>query len=96
MDRWLNKIICGDCLEVMRELPDKSVDLVVTDPPYNINIAQWDIIPNYEQWIRELFSELKRISRQQIIFFDYTYTRLFEELSNPFERFIWHREGGVS
>ena len=30
----LNKIIQGDCLEVMKNIPDKSVDLVVTDPPY--------------------------------------------------------------
>jgi predicted methyltransferase len=26
MDRFLNQIICGDCLEVMRDIPDKSVD----------------------------------------------------------------------
>ncbi len=39
MDKWLNKIICGDCLEVMKDIPDKSVDLVLTDPPYGINIA---------------------------------------------------------
>jgi site-specific DNA-methyltransferase (adenine-specific) len=37
MDKWLNQIICGDCLEVMRQMPDKCVDLVVTDPPYLIN-----------------------------------------------------------
>ena len=37
MDRFLNQIICGDCLEVMRELPDKSVDAVATDPPYGVN-----------------------------------------------------------
>ena len=36
MDRFLNQIIEGDCLEVMRDIPDKSVDLVVTDPPYLI------------------------------------------------------------
>ena len=32
----LNKIYCGDCLDFMREMPDKSVDLVLTDPPYGI------------------------------------------------------------
>lgn len=32
-----NQIICGDCLEVMKELPDKSVGLVLTDPPYGLN-----------------------------------------------------------
>ena len=36
MDKWLNQIIEGDCLEVMRDIPDKSVDLVLTDPPYKL------------------------------------------------------------
>lgn len=33
---YVNKIICGDCLEVMRNIPDASIDLVVTSPPYNL------------------------------------------------------------
>lgn len=33
---FINKIIQGDCLEVMKEMPDKSVGLVLTDPPYGI------------------------------------------------------------
>ncbi|MDP1715634.1 MAG: site-specific DNA-methyltransferase [Anaerolineales bacterium] len=32
----LNKIICGDTLDVMRSMPDKSLDLIVTSPPYNL------------------------------------------------------------
>jgi len=31
---FVNKIICGDCLSVMKEMPDKCVGLIVTDPPY--------------------------------------------------------------
>ena len=30
-----NSIICGDCLEIMKDIPDKSIDLVLTDPPYD-------------------------------------------------------------
>ena len=33
---FLNKIICGDVLNVMREIPTGSVDLIVTSPPYNL------------------------------------------------------------
>lgn len=33
----MNNIKCGDCLELIKELPDKSVDLIVTDPPYDIS-----------------------------------------------------------
>ena len=36
LDQFLNKIINGDCLEVLRQLPDSSIDLVVTSPPYNL------------------------------------------------------------
>ena len=35
LEKHLDKIICGDCLEVLKEIPDKSIDLVLTDPPYN-------------------------------------------------------------
>lgn len=34
LDRYLNKIICGDCLELMKELPDESIDCCVCSPPY--------------------------------------------------------------
>jgi len=37
MNEYINQIICGDCLEVMKELPSKSIDLLVTDPPYKIS-----------------------------------------------------------
>lgn len=36
IDGFLNKIICGRCEQVMRFIPDKSIDLIVTSPPYNL------------------------------------------------------------
>ena len=33
---YINKICCGDCLELLKNIPDESVDLVLTDPPYMI------------------------------------------------------------
>ncbi len=35
----VNQIVLGDCVEVMRALPDKSVDLVFADPPYNLQLG---------------------------------------------------------
>lgn len=35
IDEYVNQIICGDCLGVMRDMPDNSVDLICTDPPYD-------------------------------------------------------------
>lgn len=37
---YLNKIIYADCLDIMRQLPDKSIDLIVTDPPYGIGVGK--------------------------------------------------------
>lgn len=39
-DELEGQIINADCLDILRELPDKCVDLVLTDPPYGINIAE--------------------------------------------------------
>ena len=37
-DDYINKVIRGDCLEVMKGIPDGAVDLVVTDPPYGMDM----------------------------------------------------------
>ena len=39
---YINRIIQGDCLEVMKGIPDNSIDLIVTDPPYGLNFrSNW-------------------------------------------------------
>ena len=51
---WLMK---GDCLERMKEVPDGSVDLILTDPPYGTTACKWDsVIPLEPMW-----EQLKRI-----------------------------------
>jgi site-specific DNA-methyltransferase (adenine-specific) len=47
----------GDCLERMKEIPDGSVDMVLTDPPYGTTACKWDsIIPLEPMW-----EQLKRV-----------------------------------
>ena len=38
MEKEINKIICGDSLELLKEIPDGSVDLIFADPPYNLQL----------------------------------------------------------
>lgn len=45
---FTNKIICGDCLTVMKDIPDQSIDLVVTSPPYNLKIRK--TFGNTQNW----------------------------------------------
>ena len=51
------KLLHGDCLERMKEIPDGSVDLILTDPPYGTTNCRWDsVIPFEPMW-----EQLKRI-----------------------------------
>lgn len=49
----MENLICGDCLEVLKTLPDNSIDAVVTDPPYGLSFMgkKWDYdVPSQEIW----------------------------------------------
>lgn len=59
----------GDCLEIMKELESDSVNLVLTDPPYNINIAKWDKIDNYIEWMGLKFMEFQRLLKDNGSFY---------------------------
>jgi site-specific DNA-methyltransferase (adenine-specific) len=83
MNRFLNQIICGDCLEVMKELPDKSVDLVVADPPYNISKAEWDKWKrkeDYISWMGEVLKECERLLKDNgsLYFFHNDFLQMVE------------------
>ena len=67
---------CGDCLEYMKSMPDKSVDAVITDPPYGINIISgggrgmngWRDFRHQGDWdkvrpSKEYFDEILRIGK---------------------------------
>jgi len=53
----LNKIHHGDCFELMKHIPDGSVDAIITDPPYNTTACKWDVAIDLET----LFKEFERI-----------------------------------
>lgn len=59
------QLINDDCLNAMKGIPDKSVDLCLTDPPYGINLEKsWDKEPVRNEILKEIF----RISKHQMIF----------------------------
>jgi site-specific DNA-methyltransferase (adenine-specific) len=76
-----NQIINADCMDILKELPDKCIDLVLTDPPYGIGdkfrggknskLNKFNKIVN-KGWDNapslEYFNEIFRVSKNQIIF----------------------------
>ena len=74
------EFILGDCLENLKKIEDKSIDLVVTSPPYNIGLKYHkyeDKKPReqYLEWIYDIFTELKRVLKDDgHIFLNMGYT----------------------
>lgn len=74
MQDMINKVFNEDCLETMRRMDDKSIDLVLTDPPYGIGISSNPIRQKHikKEWDNNIpmdliFNEIFRISKNQII-----------------------------
>ena len=53
------ELILGDCLEVMRDMPDKSVDAILTDLPYGTTACSWDEIISFES----MWEQVNRINK---------------------------------
>ena len=49
----------GDCLELMKSIPDNSIDMVLTDPPYGTTACKWDTVIDFDL----MWEQLKRITK---------------------------------
>lgn len=57
----VHSVFTSDCLDLLRSLPDESIQLIVCDPPYNILMADWDIHADYLAWARQWLKEARRV-----------------------------------
>ena len=69
-----HRLVCGDCLDVLAEMPDASVDVIVTSPPYNlgINYATYGdrrAESDYLDWMVKVAAALRRVLRPDGSFF---------------------------
>jgi site-specific DNA-methyltransferase (adenine-specific) len=60
-EKTIHSVLQADCLEILRKLPDNSVQLIICDPPYNILMANWDAHQDYRAWSREWLFESHRV-----------------------------------
>ena len=54
---FINKVIKGNCLKVMKDIPDKSVDMILCDLPYGTTQNEWDSVIN----IKKLWEQYERV-----------------------------------
>ncbi|MDI6752471.1 MAG: DNA methyltransferase [bacterium] len=68
IDRYLDRVIHGDCLKVMRDIPDGSVDMTFADPPFNLKKKYNGYKDNkefdaYLEWCKKWIYEMVRITK---------------------------------
>ena len=104
----INKIICGDAVEEMKKIPDGSIDLVFTDPPYNIsqknkifrdyrNGKNGDINMDFGEWdygfqIEPFLEESKRVLRDDGSIIVWTSEQLFSDYRRWFAENMYPKQ----
>ena len=68
IDDYINRIITGDCLELLKEIPDESVDMTFADPPFNLKKKYTNYndsleFKEYLDWCDEWISEMVRVTK---------------------------------
>lgn len=93
MTNW--QIIEGDCIEQMAQLPNASIDLVLTDPPYGTTQCKWDAIVAFEPMWREL-RRVTKLNAAILLFSSQPFTSALV-MSNPRmfkHEWIWIKNRG--
>lgn len=100
----LNTILCGDALDVLRSLPDASVDAIVTDPPYfrvkgEAWDRQWDSAAAFLGWMAQLRDEWARVLKPNGSLYVFASPRMaarvevcIGERFNVLNSLVWQKE----
>lgn len=103
-DKFLDKVICGDSLKIMKELPDRCVDFILADPPYNAkNIGPNERVysrgvmqipeEDYNKFCYKWITEASRLSTNIVL------TPGIANICNypqPYWVLCWHKPAAVS
>jgi site-specific DNA-methyltransferase (adenine-specific) len=61
VSKTIQAFFIQDAIKFVKELPDNSVQLVLIDPPYNLDLDTWDTFENYLEWAKQWLDEIYRI-----------------------------------
>ena len=80
----MHKLLQGDCIELMKKIPDKSIDLIATDPPYLISATNGGGTINNIKKLNKSLSDLKTVDITQgydIELFGEEFIRVMKEIN---------------
>ena len=89
------ELYCGDCLEIMKNIPDKSVDMILCDLPYGTTACKWDSIISFDK----LWEQYNRIIKDNcaIVLFGiqpFTTIMISSNINNFKHQWIWNKKNG--
>lgn len=87
----LNTLRQGNCLELMKDIPDKSIDLVLCDLPYGTTKCNWDIIIPFESLWQEYIRICKNTS-PILLFGQEPFSSLLRTSNMKMYRYDWYWE----
>jgi len=61
VESTMHAIFIKDAVEVLRQIPDSSIQLILIDPPYNLDLDYWDTYENYLEWAKDWLNQIYRI-----------------------------------
>ena len=87
----------GDCLEVMKDIPDASVDAIITDPPYGTTACKWDSVIDFDL----MWEQLNRVIKPNgaIVLFGsepFSSALRMSNIKNYKYDWIWEKSQGVN
>ena len=86
----------GDCLELMKEIPDGSVDMILCDLPYGTTACKWDVIIPFEP-LWEQYKRVIKMGGAVVLFCKQPFTSLVVQSNLDWWRYelIWQKEKGT-
>ncbi len=61
IEKSLHGLYIQDAVKFLKKLPDSSVQLILVDPPYNLDLDYWDTFENYLDWAKSWLDEIYRV-----------------------------------
>ena len=87
------KLIKGDCLEVMKSIPDKSIDMILCDLPYGTTACKWDtVIPFEPLW--EQYNRIIKDNGAVVLFGTQPFTTMLigSNMKGYKHSWVWHKK----
>src|SRR3989344_8760084 len=85
LKKWKNTIQNMDCIDGLKKIPDKSVDLIIADPPYFKTINEewdfkWRTEEDYIEWVESWIKELSRVVKTNCSFWLFGYVKILSKI----------------